>query len=420
MKRIFAMIFVLLCFSVTAFALDGEGTEESPFIVTDEEELLLVGDFPDCHFRLGNDITLSKAITPLCYYGDDFTGVLDGNGYTISNFSTTGGTTYGKKQLGLLTINKGTIKNLTVNLTEDDWSYAMYSNDDYWGTICGINSGRIENCRINGQIQAKSSNSSYSKGYLGGICGENTSNGIISFCSVDGVFDLQRISHAGAVAGVNKGTIEYVGARYTKNGSSWDGLAYSTGTNSWPSGSISNSYAIGNDSGFSSGSNRTNCYYINTYGSSPYGKVCKSSTFTQKTIAAMKMKPTYTREGFDFDTIWGINKNINGGYPYLLWEYPDEQVNHVLTETKANVLEDTLSFDINIDNNALGKVVHMALYDQNNRLLRTYKVPNIDNKKNIVVALDAVSEASYAKIFVWDSITSLVPLGDCERVAIPR
>lgn len=414
MKRIFAMIFVLLCFSVTAFALDGEGTEESPFIVTDEEELLLVGDFPDCHFRLGNDITLSKAITPLCYYGEDFTGVLDGNGYTISNFSTTN---EGDNR-GLVTVNKGTIKNLTVNLTEDDWSFSMGSDESRWGTICGINSGRIENCRINGKIQAKSSRSEsgYRYGYLGGICGENTSNGIISFCSIDGVFDLQQISYAGAVAGYNSGTIEYVGARYTETGGSWYGLAYSSS-----SGSISNSYAIGNVVQFSINcSNITNCYYINTYGSDPYGKVCKSSTFTQKTIAAMKMKQTYTREGFDFDTIWGINKNINGGYPYLLWEYPDEQVNHVLTETKANVLEDTLSFDINIDNNALGKVVHMALYDQNNRLLRTYKVPNIDNKKNIVVALDAVPEASYAKIFVWDSITSLVPLGDCERVTIPR
>ena len=401
------MIFVLLCFSVTAFALDGEGTEESPFIVTDEEELLLVGDFPDCHFRLDNDITLSKAITPLCYYGDDFTGVLDGNGYSISNFSTTGGTTYGKKQLGLLTINKGTIKNLTVVLTENDWTQTMA--DEIWGAICGVNSGKIENCKVKGIIKARSNYS----GTIGGICGKN--NGVISFCSVDGVFDLQKINNAGAIAGVNKGTIEYVGARYTKTGDSWYGLAYA-------SGAISNSYAIGNYSDFSSSSNTniTNCYYINTYGSDPYGKVCKSSTFTQKTIAAMKMKQTYTREGFDFDTIWGINKNINGGYPYLLWEYPDEEVNHVLTETKANVLEDTLSFDINIDNNALGKVVHMALYDQNNRLLRTYKVPNIDNKKNIVVALDAVSEASYAKIFVWDSITSLVPLGDCERVAIPR
>ena len=402
MKRIFAMIFVLLCFSITAFALDGEGTEESPFIVTDEEELMLVGDFPDCHFRLGNDITLSKAMKPLCYYGDDFTGVLDGNGYTISNFSTDGV----GKNCGLVTVNKGTIKNLTVNLTEDDWSCVM-GNGDYWGTICGINSGKIENCKVKGIIKARSNYS----GTIGGICGNN--NGVISFCSVDGVFDLQKINNAGAIAGVNKGTIEYVGARYTKTGDSWYGLAYA-------SGAISNSYAIGNDSRFSSYSNITNCYYINTYGSSPYGMVCKSSTFTQKTIAAMKMKQTYTREGFDFDTIWGINKNINGGYPYLLWEYPDEEVNHVLTETKANVLEDTLSFDINIDNNALGKVVHMALYDQNNRLLRTYKVPNIDNKKNIVVALDAVSEASYAKIFVWDSITSLVPLGDCERVAIPR
>ena len=409
MKRIVAMFFVLLCFSVTAFALDGEGTEESPFIVTDEEELLLVGDFPDCHFRLGNDITLSKAITPLCYYSDDFTGVLDGNGYTISNFSTDGV----GKNYGLVTVNKGTIKNLTVNLTEDDWSYII-GDYDYYGTICGINSGKIENCRINGQIQARSAYSTdYSKGHLGGICGENTSNGIISFCSVDGVFKLERIIYDGAVAGQNSGTIEYVGARYTTQNDSLYGIADSSGL-------ISNSYAIGNG-GFNGGnSNVTNCYYIKAVTSNPYGKVCKSSTFTQKTIAAMKMKQTYTREGFDFDTIWGINKSINGGYPYLLWEYPDEEVNHVLTETKANVLEDTLSFDINIDNNALGKVVHMALYDQNNRLLRTYKVPNVDNKKNIVVALDAVPEASYAKIFVWDSITSLVPLGDCERVTIPR
>lgn len=404
MKRIFAMFFVLLCFSVTAFALDGEGTEESPFIVTDEEELMLVGDFPDCHFRLGNDIKLSKAITPLCYYGDDFTGVLDGNGYTISNFSTTGS----GDNRGLITVNKGTIKNLTVVI---NGAFIDLGDESYCGAVCGINYGRIEYCRVKGKILARGAyrNNNLSYGYAGGICGLNEKNALISHCSVDVNFTLDSVSRAGAIAAKNNGATEYTGVRYSTIGKGWIGI---TG------GTVSNCYAIGNSDKFYG--SLTNCYLIDTSSSTIYGKVCKSKTFAQKSNSAMKMKQTYTREGFDFDTIWGINKNINGGYPYLLWEYPDEQVNHVLTETKANVLEDTLSFDINIDNNALGKVVHMALYDQNNRLLRTYKVPNIDNKKNIVVALDAVPEASYAKIFVWDSITSLVPLGDCERVAIPQ
>ena len=35
----------------------------------------------------------------------------------------------------------------------------------------------------------------------------------------------------------------------------------------------------------------------------------------------MKMKQTYSTN-WDFDTIWGMDKNINDGYPYLLCEYP--------------------------------------------------------------------------------------------------
>jgi hypothetical protein len=35
-----------------------------------------------------------------------------------------------------------------------------------------------------------------------------------------------------------------------------------------------------------------------------------------KTTIEMKEKSTY--EGWDFDTVWGISGEVNGGYPYLL------------------------------------------------------------------------------------------------------
>ena len=60
----------------------------------------------------------------------------------------------------------------------------------------------------------------------------------------------------------------------------------------------------------------------------------------------MKMKQTYVKD-WDFDTVWGIDKNINNGYPYLLWEYPDVEeenpytVNSVkLTDLLGNELEE--------------------------------------------------------------------------------
>ena len=34
----------------------------------------------------------------------------------------------------------------------------------------------------------------------------------------------------------------------------------------------------------------------------------------------MNLRDTYS-DNWDFDTVWGIDKAINSGYPYLLWEY---------------------------------------------------------------------------------------------------
>lgn len=95
MKKIFAIFSVLTVMAlsaVTAFAIEGDGTEESPFLVTDQGELELVTDFPECHFRLVNDIELEGTWIPLCKQTSSgtFTGVFDGAGYTISNLVADG------------------------------------------------------------------------------------------------------------------------------------------------------------------------------------------------------------------------------------------------------------------------------------------------------------------------------------------
>ena len=59
MKKVLFMIsviIVLLISSLTVFALEGDGTEETPFLVTVQAELELVTDFYDCHFKLANDM----------------------------------------------------------------------------------------------------------------------------------------------------------------------------------------------------------------------------------------------------------------------------------------------------------------------------------------------------------------------------
>ena len=93
MKKLFFVFSVLTTIalsSMAAFAIDGDGTEETPFIITDQGELELVTDFPDCHFRLANDIELEGTWIPLCTQtsSGNFSGVFDGAGYTISNLTT--------------------------------------------------------------------------------------------------------------------------------------------------------------------------------------------------------------------------------------------------------------------------------------------------------------------------------------------
>ena len=74
-------------FSMSAIAFDGNGTDESPYVISTQEELKLIDSYPSASFVLNNDIELDETWSILSFeYSSKkivFTGTLDGKGHTI-------------------------------------------------------------------------------------------------------------------------------------------------------------------------------------------------------------------------------------------------------------------------------------------------------------------------------------------------
>ena len=66
------------------FSLDGYGTESSPYIITNEEQLRMMSVYTDAYYRLNNDITLTKNWVPIGSKERPFTGSFDGGNHTIT------------------------------------------------------------------------------------------------------------------------------------------------------------------------------------------------------------------------------------------------------------------------------------------------------------------------------------------------
>ena len=127
----------------------------------------------DYKYALDNDINLETVSnwTPIGM-GQAFSGVLNGNGYTISNLKCNESSS---RKVGLISENSGTIKNLTVATVTIKGSAVV-------GAICGNNAtgALIENCHASGNITSTDTNASIA-GTVGGIAGSNY--GTISRCS---------------------------------------------------------------------------------------------------------------------------------------------------------------------------------------------------------------------------------------------
>ena len=158
------------------------------------------------HIKLESDVTLPAS------WPDDiaFSGILDGNGKTI----TIGGRTQGLFEEITSDNSKsrsdettGTVKNLHVLVT-GNISGNVYSG--YAGAVAGVNKGEITNCHVtimNGSSISASASSVSISARAGGVAGGNSDN--ISGCTVTiesgGSISAgdSSFSYAGSVVGYN-------------------------------------------------------------------------------------------------------------------------------------------------------------------------------------------------------------------------
>ncbi len=164
----------------------GDGSLNNPYIISSENQLDYMRYSQNNHFKLANDIYLSKDWTPIDA-SDGYFGSLDGNGHTIYNLKIN---SHNQNSGFFSVLKNGTIKNLTI------------SGDVHGKTNTGIFAGKLENglisnCVSIGTVKSTSHNA-------GGLVGVN--NGTIKNC-VSSLYSVSATTNAGGISGSGTGKI---------------------------------------------------------------------------------------------------------------------------------------------------------------------------------------------------------------------
>lgn len=171
------------------------GTADNPFVIrTTEDFLRIPGTGVSGYYVLEEDLDFSGYSNLENTLLSTFSGVLDGQGHTITGLKMTANSGY----CGLFEKNSGTIRNLNIvgaEVTTDNSVSTL-------GILAAENTGIIENCHITGTVDVSSL-------YTGGIVGLN--RGSILSSSFTGI-----VSSVGAYGVDIYGTTNY-------------GFGYSTG-----------------------------------------------------------------------------------------------------------------------------------------------------------------------------------------------
>ncbi len=167
--------------------IDGSGTEEDPYIITNESQLSLISMSPSAYYVLGNDIDLTYNSEDDVTFNrgvgwkplDKFCGTLDGQGHSIRNmhiYSRVADRATEYKYVGLFSIIDGaTIKNLNiVDATIINMDTKYYNIGCLAGKAIDSN---VYNVMISGSINCMNSNCNFTNvGLLIGSMVDNNSN----------------------------------------------------------------------------------------------------------------------------------------------------------------------------------------------------------------------------------------------------
>ncbi|MHC4707112.1 MAG: GLUG motif-containing protein, partial [Planctomycetota bacterium] len=296
--RIIPLLIAVCIFSIPAYAKygGGSGTVNNPYLIYTAEEMNAIGVNPDDfdkHFKLMADIDLSSytgtEFNIIGAWDDAFTGVFDGNGHTISNFTYTH---TGEDAIGLF----GYIGSMWKKPEIRDLGLINPNVDARTGGFGGVGSlvgvmddGTISNCYVEGGSVDGDHD-------VGGLVGKKWDGAIIN------CYSTSIVSGGWTVGGL-------VGLNFED-----------TITNCYAAGSVSGDWFVGGLVGSNFGE------VTGSFWDTQTSRQTTSDGGTGKTIAQMQMESTFTNAGWDFvgetangtEDIWRILEGQD--YPRLWWE----------------------------------------------------------------------------------------------------
>ena len=307
----------------------GAGEPNDPYLIYTGEQLNAIGDEPndwDKHFKLMADVDLSEYTAAdfniIGFYlsGDfgkmPFTGVFDGNGRKISNFSYASEDTGSAALFGFVT---GVVKDLALIDPNID-----AGTESSVGSLIGLlsDSGLVFNCCAEGGSVSGNED-------VGGLVGSNHYGGTITDCYSTSNVSGNRF--VGGLVGSNRSTMTncYAAGNVSAN----EDVGGLVGWNDY--GTIANCYSVGSVRGpGSSGAGPgigglvgSNTNSINdSFWDVQTSEQPASAGGAAKTTAEMQTLSTFTNAGWDFvgetengtEDIWSICEGTN--YPRFVWQ----------------------------------------------------------------------------------------------------
>jgi len=338
------VLLAIFLFSIPAQAKYSGGTGEpnDPYQIATAADLIALGETPedyDKHFILTRDIDLDPnlpdgrvfdkaVIAPDAnvvedyFQGTPFTGVFNGDGYTISHLTVEGGESLGLfgvldygaevRDLAIMEINVNGSSGVGAlagsnqgNVTCCYSTGAVRGSDDVGGLL-GFNYGTVTKCYSTGAVSGN--------GAVGGLVGANYDN--VTQCYSTGAVDGN--DDVGGLVGFT-GDVSIITDCYSTVGvsgsSSVGGLVgrvfYGSVILCYSTGGVSGSSAVGGLMGYNLNGSVTSSFWdTQTSGQSV------SAGGTGKTTAQMQMASTFI--GWWYGSIWTIDEGKD--YPHLYWE----------------------------------------------------------------------------------------------------
>jgi hypothetical protein len=333
--------------------LDGQGTEQEPYRIDTAEQLMLVGKASilwDKHYILGADIDLDPSLPGRRVLRQaliqNFTGVFDGNGHTISHLTIEGVEPLGLfgqlestaevKNLGVLDVNMpssdgcdgfigaGGLAGRNLGNISMSYSTGTVNGSCGSGGLVGYNGGSITTSHSASMVTGNE--------VVGGLVGLNHGEITASYSSGAVTGDNSEI---GGLVGENHGSIatSYSNSTVTGYGEGVGGLVGSGDgiTMSYSSGTVTGGNVfVGGLLGWG-GANITMSYWDIEASNQPhmgmsnedFGLIDPDNSYG-KTTAEMKQQSTF--EGWDFvgetengtEDVWKIVEGQT--YPLLSWQ----------------------------------------------------------------------------------------------------